>query len=173
MKKIFMLLLVAFIVGSCQQVKELTNEEKQAITNEIKEISSAFWELNKNLTSENYEFMKTFYDEEFEKLWQTKPAFAVLNLSVIRGYDELMSKYEEIFENRASTDIAVTSHSISVLSKDVVLEVIEMDYSVTDRGGETYGPFETVFSNVWQKRDGKWKYLHLHQTYRKKKVEEN
>ncbi len=168
MEKAVKLLLAVLIMFSCQDVKELTPQEKEVISNEVKQASTSYWELSRDLTRENYEICKSYYDRNFESLWQTEPVIAIFNLNYVKSYDEFFKKFDEIFVNRASVDFIITNQFLSVLSKDVVVEVIEMDYSITSRTGETFGPFETVFTCIWHKSLSGWKYFHVNQAYRKK-----
>lgn len=171
MEKIVKLLLAVLIMFSCQNVKELTPQEKGVISNEVKKASVTYWELNQDFSKVNLDLMKTYYDKNTEMLWQTDPVCAVFNISMIRGYDEGMESLDKIFENRASLDFTITSQKFSVLSTDYVIEVLGMDYNIIARGGETYGPFESIFTHVWIRLDGKWKYFYRHQSYRKKLLE--
>jgi PBP1b-binding outer membrane lipoprotein LpoB len=170
MKRTLTLLLAIFFLFGCKQVNELTPDEKVEIANEVKQISLNYWELNRDLTRENYEKVQSFYDRNFESLWQTEPVMAVLNLNSVKSFDEFLKKFDEIFEDRASTDFTIHNQHLSVLSRDVVVEVIEMDYTIHNRDGEVYGPFDSVFTIIWHKIGGEWKYFHINQAYRTKKV---
>jgi hypothetical protein len=170
MKRTLTLLLAIFFLFGCKQVNELTPDEKVKIANEVKQISIDYWELNRDITRENYDKVKLYFDRSFDSLWQTEPLMAVFNLNSVNSYDEFFKLFDEIFETRASTDFTILNQYLSVLSRDVVVEVIEMDYTINNRDGAVYGPFETVFTIIWHKKGREWKYFHMNQAYRMKKV---
>jgi hypothetical protein len=168
--------IILFLFVGCQTKVEFTDAVKQKVLEEVKAESNRMWTFfNSDFNEELNEKIFEFFEKDAEKLWQTTPVVASFNFELIRSNSEFEEMITEMNSTRIRNEITITDSHYLVLSEIHVLEVITADYFITSKEGEVFGPFQMVNDNLWQKKEGVWKVLHSHQTYRKKpqpKIEE-
>jgi hypothetical protein len=168
--------IILFLFVGCQTKVEFTDADKEKVLQELKVESNKMWTLfSSEFNEKTINEILNFLEKDAEKLWQTSPVFASFNFHLIKDFSEYENFIHEMSSERKGNEILITDSHYMVLSEIHVLEVIIADYFITNKEGESFGPFQMVTNTIWHNKDGAWKALHSHQTYRKKpqpKIEE-
>lgn len=167
MKRLLYLLLgIVFIACACQTETELTDADKDAIVQSVKQASEEYWSIwSSTYDDQTYsEFMK-FYDINTDEMWQTEPVAVIINKNITYKQEESLAVAKSGFEERISTPTNIMKAHYSVLSDEKVLEVLEGDLTVIMKDSSVMGPLKFKMSNIWAKVDGEWKIQFLHNSF--------
>ena len=150
----------------CQTNLNLTNQQKDSISKDVKKTSQQFWLLyNQPYDSGSLTKLMSFFDGNGVQVWQNEPAVVVFNVTLVKTLADLEKVWKEMLELRGSTNATLLNDYFTVLSKDKVLEVNEGDYTIKGKDGQTFGPYKMVNTIVWGNRNGEWKMLHFHESW--------
>lgn len=171
MKKVLFLMLgIVIMAQGCQTESELTDTDKEAMVQAVKQASQEYWALmSSTYNAETFSKIMKSIDENSDKMWQTEPVAAIFNLTVNnKRADDTSEGPKSWTENRISTPCSVQKDYYSVLSDNKVLEVIEGDYSVIMKDSTEFGPFAWVGTIIWANVDGVWKMQFNHNSWEPK-----
>ena len=171
MKKYFLLILAIIFMAffSCKETTQLTDSDKDALVQSVKQASQEYWSFAKqpyNNTTSNETFK--FMDEDADQRWQTDPVAVVFNTSITNTQAELKNSFKSLFDNRISSNPTILESYYSVLANDKVLEVIRGDYTITLKDSTVTDPFTMVNTTIWENTNGDWKIQFVHNSFRKK-----
>jgi predicted oxidoreductase (fatty acid repression mutant protein) len=167
MKRLLYLLLgIIIITYACQTNTELTDADKDAIVQAVKQVSQELQSImSSTYDSETYSKIIKFCDENSDRMWQAEPVAAIFNLDIISKQADNFANYESWFENRISGVDNVQKAHYSVLSDNKVLEVLEGDFSINMKDSTELGPFTWVGTNIWANIEGEWKMQFSHNSF--------
>jgi len=165
MKKTFILFLgLLAMTPGCQTKTELSDADKNAIVNAVKEISESFWGWNGTLNQADVQKFLALYDENSDNAWQPDPVATVFNTDIITTQAEWMEMWKEIIADRLAMNMSIVDSHFNVLSADKVLEVNKIDYTVTTIDSIVHGPYMAVNTVLWVNIDGNWKMQFFHES---------
>ena len=160
------LLAVVIVAHSCQTESELTVSDKDAIVQEVKQVSQEYWSLLKQpYGSTTYSESLKYMDENADQIWLTEPVSVIFNTAITMTQAEWLTNYKSMIDNRISTDVTVLESYYSVLSSDKVLEVIKGEYTITRKDSSVVGPFIMANTAIWTNINGDWKNQYWHSSY--------
>jgi len=165
-KLLFLLLGFVIITTACQTNTELTDADKDAIVQAVKQKSQGYWSaLGQIYDEDTYSTLMKYFDENSDQMWQTEPVSMILNTtSIFNKQEDWLTTFEEVISNRISTPCKILEAYYSVLSNDKVLEVIVGNASYTIKDSTIVGPFKYVNTAIWSSIDGEWKIQFDHQS---------
>ena len=165
-KLLFLLLGVVIITTACQTSTELTDADKDAMVQAVKQASQEFWSLASQAYDTGFfnQALK-FWDENSDQIWQTDPVAVVFDTSITETKDEWMSDWKAMIDNRIKTTPTILESHFSVLTKDKVLEVNKGDITVMEKDSTIYGPNTMVNTIVWANINGEWKMQFWHESW--------
>jgi Calcium/calmodulin dependent protein kinase II Association. len=158
-KNLFLFVLLLVMLGNCKQSgqnnqsKVLTPEEEQAI---IQEVKNVLRKVEVGITSLNA-------DSVFIYMNQKKFARFIDNGKVLNSYDSTYKTFKKIYGDLKKLNIVFSNDDYRVLSPNVVLVTFVYTEDVTTSNDVTYS-FKGAATNIFQKIDGKWYYIHVHQS---------
>ena len=165
-KLLFLLLGFVIITTACQTNTELTDADKDAMVQAVKEASQEYWAtFNQTLNEQSFSTMKQYFDENSDRMWQTDPVAVILNTSVTNKQADWLDKLETTIENRISGSHNIVESHYSVLAEDKVLEIIKaVDATIVFKDSTVLGPFTWVNTAIWANIEGEWKIQFNHQS---------
>jgi len=165
-KLLFLLLGLVILTTACQTNTELTDADKDAMVQAVKQASQEYQSLISSIyDNETYNKSLKFIDENSDQMWQTEPVAIIYNLNIINKQAESLATLKSMFENRLSGIDNVQEAHYSVLSDNKVLEVIEGDFSIVFKDSTEGGPFNWVGTYIWANIEGEWKIQYAHNSY--------
>ena len=170
MKRVLYLLLGVFIITQgCQTNSKLTDSDKAALVQAVKQASQECWSIcSSTYDSETCNKFLNFYDENSDKMWQTEPVAGIFNIGVINKQADSFANYKSMIDSRISTPVGVQKSHYAVLSDNKVLEVLEGEYSVISKDSTEFGPAVWVGTAIWGNVDGDWKMQFFHNSWKLK-----
>lgn len=157
---------IVFVAQGCQTSTELTDADKDAMVQAVKQSSQEYWSiLSDTYDNETYNRSIKFIDENSDKMWQTEPVAVIFNVNIINKQADSFATLESMIENRISSPVNMQKAHYSVLSDNKVLEVLEGDYSVIMKDSTESGPYAFVVTVIWANVDGDWKMQFNHNSY--------
>ena len=162
----FLLLGVVIIATACQTKTELTDADKDAIVQAVKEAS----QKNQAIISGPYDndsFNKAikFIDENSDQIWQTEPVTSVTGIRVRNKRSDGLASLKSMFDSRLSSPSNINNAHYSVLSENKVLEVLEGDFTVIMKDSTNVGTFAWIGTTLWANIEGEWKIQYAHNSY--------
>jgi ketosteroid isomerase-like protein len=161
---------LALLLIACQPSEDLvmTNAERQEIATAVKERSNEMLEMN---MKDEFDRALTFWADSSDESWMGNPGLMVQGIYVIPDKESFEKAFRPMSENRTSTNFTIAKDYTSVVSADCAIYVTQGTYSITNLEGETGPEYPWTSTAVWVKRDGEWKILHYHQSWRDYPVE--
>jgi len=166
-KQFFILFCLVVLIIACQptEIPELTDAQRQAIANEIRQIYQDMMEEAKNINEEIFNKWLDLWVESNDESWLGNPALWVSRLQIIPTKEEIEKLWRPILGRRASEEREMTDDYVAVLSPNHAIHVLKAKSILTDSEGNTTENLMTA-TTVYVKRNGEWKILHYHQSWR-------
>ncbi|MBT3242722.1 MAG: SnoaL-like domain-containing protein [Bacteroidetes bacterium] len=165
MKKLTVILGVIILFCACQQTEsEMTDEQRQEIASTI---TQHFKDLMDQPSTDNWvdEFLSSWVEND-DKAWLGKPALWLNLMTLYPDQDKIYEVWKPIGEVRSSTDFTVDEDYVAVLSAESAVYVFKGSFTITYKEGTTTDPTPMSGSYVYVLRDGKWKTLHQHLSWK-------
>lgn len=158
---------VILVFFSCQQTvqRPLTDSDRQEIADIIRKESNNWLNSITEATQENLDVFLGYFVQSDDSAWMNKPALWVSNFDSFLTTDQLESFWRRSIDQRTAHNMSIREGYVAVLSEDIAVHVFPYDYEIIDTQGEILGDGKSITTNVYVKRDGKWKIMHHHQTY--------
>jgi hypothetical protein len=168
MRRLLVLFCLAVLMISCQpkEVPEMTDAERQEIADIIKQKNQESLALNESMGEEAYEKMMSFWLDTDDPSWLGNPGAFVQGIRVVPTLEAIDKFFRPMLKSRTSTNFTVNKDYISVMSREHVVYVVEGSYSITNLEGETGPEYPWTATSVWVNKEGEWKMLHYHQSWR-------
>jgi hypothetical protein len=167
MKKVFFLMLgIVIMAQGCQTESELTDADKEAMVQAVKQASQEYWAVwASTYDNETYNKFAKFIDVNSDQMWQTEPVATIFLTNIINKQDESLASAKSMLENRLSGTVDITNAYYSVLSNEKVLEVSDGGFSIIFKDSTESGPIKWVGTYIWANIDGEWKLQFGHNAY--------
>jgi hypothetical protein len=164
MKRVLYLLLgVIVITQGCQTNSKLTDSDKDAMVQAVKQASTEYWAVwSSTYDTGTVGKIKKYMDLNTDQLWQTNPVSVIIDTTITYKQADALASIVSAVQNRISSPTIVKESHYSVLSDEKVLEVLEGDITVIWKDSTVMGPLKYVMSNIWTNIDGEWKIQFLH-----------
>ena len=165
MRRTLLLTLPLLFAIACQSAPpEMTEADRQAIAEEIKQRSAALFRGMEEPV--DVAALMAFYLEDADSYFVGEPAVAVFNINPFGGVEDFRGMMERLAASRRGTSVEVTDDRVAVLSPDYAIQVLAANYSITNLEGETRAGWRMTHTHVWVKQNGEWKLLHFHESFR-------
>jgi hypothetical protein len=162
-RKLYLLVGLVIISQGCQTNSELTDSDKDAMVQAVKQASTEYWNIvSQTYDDESLSNAKKYIDENSDQMWQTEPVASIIELSITNKRVDNLEGIKSMFERRISTPVEILETHYSVLSDDKVLEVHKGNFSELMRDSTFKGPFPYVATVIWTKINGEWKQQFVH-----------
>lgn len=163
---LFLLLGVVIIVNACQTSTELTDTDKEAIVQAVKEVRQEYVSIHSSTyDNEAASKLQNLYDENSDQIWQTEPIANATGVRVRNKRVDALAGIKSMVDKRLSTPVKVRNQYFSVLSENKVLEILESDFTVIMKDSTDVGTYTAVGTTLWAKIDGEWKMQYTHSSY--------
>ena len=165
-KQFFIIFCLVVLIISCQptEIPELTDAQRQAIANEIRQIYQDMMERAKNINEETFNKGLEMVVESNDESWLGNPAIWVSRLQIIPTKEEMDKLWRPIIGRRASDEREMMDDYVAVLSPNHAIHVLKAKSILTSREGNIIENLMTA-TTVYVKRNGEWKILHYHQSF--------
>ncbi len=165
--KMRMLVFVCFAImlTGCQTPgdKELTVAQRQEVADVIKQKHQDMLSLTK---SEDFEKSMNLWLEDGDPSWAGDPGILVFMTSIIPTKASVETYFRPMTKTRTSTNFKMEKEHIAVLSLTHAVHVYKGTFSVTDNDGNTGKDYPITTTTVWTLKNGEWKMLHVHQSWK-------
>lgn len=167
-KQFFVLLCLIILTIACQptETPELTQAQRLEIADSVRQKNQEMMEIAALSNEESFNKGMAYWVESSDELWMGNPGIFVNRTEIIPTKEGIIEDYKPMIGTRARTNYTIGNEYFAVLSADHVVHVYEAKYSITDLEGETGPEYPMTATAVWVKRDGDWKILHYHQSWR-------
>ena len=163
-KLLFLLLGIVIITTACQTNTELTDADKDAIVQAVKQTSQEYWAaISQTYDIESYSKVRKYFDEDSDQIWQSDPIALILNTGIINKQADWQIQLETMIGNRISTPVNVSEVYYTTLSDKKVFEVIKGEFSYMRKDSSVVGPITFVGTSIWANINGEWKLQFVHQ----------
>jgi hypothetical protein len=165
MKKLLSLMVgIVLMAQGCQTGSELTDSEKEAMVQAVKQASQSYWTaLGQTYDNESISKILSYFDENSDTIWEADPVAFILNTNIVNKQADCKEQLEIALEERITTPCTIQGTYYSVLSDKKVLEVINGEASFMTKDSTLVGPFKYVNTAIWANIDGEWKMQFTHQ----------
>jgi uncharacterized protein (TIGR02246 family) len=157
MRRFILAAFALIVLAACQPATtELTEEQKAEIADSITAAQDDLWQT-----------------------WSTRELDSIMPLFVnsadvgwgfpggmYYGYENLNAYARSLLDGVASANYTAAERRVDVLSWDVVLVRELGTYSWTDTAGAARQLDDYPATTIWVRRDGEWKVIHYHESYR-------
>ncbi|NLE36172.1 MAG: nuclear transport factor 2 family protein [Bacteroidales bacterium] len=155
-KTVVFLILLAVVSSSCNNTEPamLTEEQKQAIINEIEVVDAAIADrLNNRDAAGAFGY---FSENNFLKF--------IDNGQLKTDLNSVTSNFAEGFANFESVKLLFADRQYSVLTSNLVLSTASFTEEIITFSRDTLN-FNGAMTTLFQKSDDSWQVLHVHQSY--------
>jgi len=172
-KQFFILFCLVVLIIACQptEIPELTDAQRQTIETEIRQIYQHTMQEAKNMNEENFNKWLDLLVETNDESWLGNPALWVNRLQIIPTKEEIEKFWRPIMARRISEEREMTDDYVAVLSPNHAIHVLKAKSIITEPEGNIWENLMTA-TTVYVKRNGDWKILHYHQSWRPETKEE-
>ena len=167
MKKLLCILTAITLLASCQpKDAEITKTEQEEIAEAIK-TKVHFWidSLSEN-TPEIFEKQLDMWVEDNDKAWVGDPAIWVNMIYLYQNKGSIREQWNPDVITRQRTNFVVDQEHVAVMSRESALYVFKGSFSITDGEGVTGPEIPMSGSYNFVLRNGDWKVLHNHQSWK-------
>ncbi len=149
-----LILLCSVLLAACQQAPQtLTDADRadieRAIMDRVDELINAIEEV----------------DIDRIMLWNEEDVAMGNNGSLYKSRDEILAVFRPGFEGLSEQKINLSHSKVTVLAPDVAIMSGEGVFTVTDTTGVTTPERPFVWTFVFIKKNGEWKFLQNHQSF--------
>jgi hypothetical protein len=170
------MLCVAGLTGvlACQTTEApLTDAERQAIADTIRQINAASLELfEQPTTRESFDRNLELWIDDEADWYVGTPAVWISNVGISNTVEELIELWEPTIGTRMGQRSIINNEHFAVLSRESVLHVFEAEFAIKDEDGNFGALAPWVVTQLWQRTDEGWKVLHYHQSWAPAEEEE-
>ena len=167
MKKLLLILGVFALLASCQtKQNDITPEEQEEIA---KIIRSNVQFMVDSLTLNNqatFEKQLETWAETNDKAWVGEPAMWLNMMYLFPSKESIRETWDPSRVSRQKTNMKIDEDYIAVLSRESALYVFKGVFSITDKDGITGVEIPMSGTYVFVLRDGEWKTIHNHQSWK-------
>lgn len=167
-KQFFVLFCLVVLIIACQptETPELTEAQRQVIVDEIKQKTQEIFDLALLSNEENFNKLMTYWVESNDELWMGNPGLFVNRTEIVPTKEAFVEYWKPSIGSRLRTNYKIGKEYFAVLSADHVVHAYEAKYSITNLQGETGPEYPMAVTAVWINKNGDWKILHYHQSWR-------
>lgn len=156
MNRIIFAGLAIFFFAACQSVsRELTEEQKAAIAEEVSAIHDAFWDA---WEVEDIDAGMSYYRHSEEFVFAREGR-------VFSGYAAFEEFVESFMEGYPDMEWARAETKVTVLGEDVVYFLDRGTVVVRDADGVAGPDIPFSYTHIWIQTDGEWKVQIAHAAY--------
>jgi len=142
---------------------ELTDAQRQEVADVIKQKTQEMLSLTK---SEDFDKGMAFWNEDGDPSWVGNSGVMVHMTEILPTKESIETSFRPMTQSRTSTNYKINHEYVAVLSLTHAVHVYEGTFSVTDNDGNTGEEYPITATTVWILKDGEWKILHFHQSWR-------
>ncbi len=166
MKKLLVIIGVIAIVCSCQQAETaLTDEQKQKIADVIKQQFQSSMNMGE-MNQEKFDLMLSNMTEKEDQSWVGTPALWLNELSLYPDKSKVNEVWRPKPDQYLHQKFFVDEDFVAVISEDCAIYIFKGSFAYVDKEGEVGNKTPMSGSYVYVKRDGEWKWLHMHQSWK-------
>lgn len=146
------LIMLTIVMGlySCQRpTNELTDTERERITEEIRQLTNSIFE------GANRKDIDQVYANFSDKVTGAFPG------TIMESWEEHKQESANFYAKQEFVDYKIENMNIDVLSSDVAVLLGKYTFIATDTTGVTINS-SSAWTYVFNKENGKWKIVHFH-----------
>ena len=167
MKRLLIIISLVALICACQTTpKELTDEQRQEIATTIKKEFREIMLDNPDFTVENFEKILAKCVESDDKAWMGNPALWFNMMTLINDKEGMEIWRPKPTSTRAESNYYIDEEYVAVLSIESALYTFKGSFTTTSKEGITSDTIPMSGSYVYVLREGDWKMLHMHQSWK-------
>ena len=167
MKQLILIIALIGLICACQPTaeKEMTLEERQEIASAIKQTHKEFFGMLKYVDQEVWDSIMDFYAETNDEAWMNNPAIAFNHLAFYPTKEAIYENWKPETDSHWGQNFYFDEGYVAVLSHEYAVYIVKGSATIIDEEGNEGEKLPMSGSYVYALRDGKWKVLHMHQSW--------
>lgn len=167
MKQLILIIGLIAMICACQPtaVKEMTPEERQEIATTIKQTNKEFFNMLKYVDQEVLDSSMDYFVENNDEAWMNNPAIFLNGLSFYPTKEAMYENWKPEADSHFGQNIYIDDEYVAVLSHEYAVYVLMGSFTIIDEEDNEGEKIPFSGSYVYALRNGKWKFLHTHQSW--------
>lgn len=168
MRQLLLIIGIIAVISACQPTveNEISLEERQEISSTIKQEFNAMMGGIKHMDKEIFDDWMNYFVENNDEAWMDNPSLWLNMLYHYPTKDDIIKVWKPEGDETWGQNTLIEEEYVAVLSREYAVYVFKGTYASIDNEGVEGENTPMSGSYVFALRDGKWKILHIHQSWK-------